>query len=120
MNKCSVYICESKTEYEGQYEFMNAGMEVEIFNYHAPSEENVSIGDEVKYKEITIVDLRNRVFVFSPVFYNVGVTYALTQYEKYKTDFYFNNFLIGISYNFVIHFTFTTRYLKCWIIKALH
>lgn len=29
MNKCSVYICESKTEYEGQYEFMNAGMEVE-------------------------------------------------------------------------------------------
>ena len=89
MNKCSVYICESKTEYEGQYEFMNAGMEVEIFNYHAPSEENVSIGDEVKYKEITIVDLRNRVFVFSPVFYNVGVTYALTQYEKYKTDFYF-------------------------------
>lgn len=36
MNKCSVYICESKTEYEGQYEFMNAGMEVEIFNYHAP------------------------------------------------------------------------------------
>lgn len=41
MNKCSVYICESKTEYEGQYEFMNAGMEVEIFNYHAPSEENV-------------------------------------------------------------------------------
>lgn len=56
MNKCSVYICESKTEYEGQYEFMNAGMEVEIFNYHAPSEENVSIGDEVKYKEITIVD----------------------------------------------------------------
>ena len=28
MNKCSVYICESKTEYEGQYEFMNAGMEV--------------------------------------------------------------------------------------------
>ena len=30
MNKCSVYICESKTEYEGQYEFMNAGMEVEI------------------------------------------------------------------------------------------
>ena len=89
MNKCSVYICESKTEYEGQYEFMNAGMEVEIFNYHAPSQENVSIGDEVKYKEITIVDLRNRVFVFSPVFYNVGVTYALTQYEKYKTDFYF-------------------------------
>lgn len=89
MNKCSVYICESKKEYEGQYEFMNAGMEVEIFNYHAPSEENVSIGDEVKYKEITIVDLRNRVFVFSPVFYNVGVTYALTQYEKYKTDFYF-------------------------------
>ena len=89
MNKCIVYICESKTEYEGQYEFMNAGMEVEIFNYHAPSEENVSIGDEVKYKEITIVDLRNRVFVFSPVFYNVGVTYALTQYEKYKTDIYF-------------------------------
>ena len=80
MNKCSVYICESKTEYEGQYEFMNAGMEVEIFNYHAPSEENVSIGDEVKYKEITIVDLRNRVFVFSPVFYENEYTQNVSSF----------------------------------------
>lgn len=88
MNKCSVYISDSAKQYEGQYEFIDDCLEVEIFNYYTPSEEYTSIGDNVKYKKITIVDLRNKVFAFSPVFYNISVTFALTQYEKYKTDFY--------------------------------
>lgn len=88
MNKCSVYIGNGDTEYEGQYEFVDNFLEVEVFNYHAPREDHVDIGENVKYKEITIVDLRNKVFIFSPLFFNVGITFALTQYEKYKTDFY--------------------------------
>lgn len=88
MITCNVYVGESETKYEGQYEFKNDCLEVEVFNYHASNEEYVSIGTNIKYKEITIVDLRNKMFAFSPVFHNVGVTFALTQYEKYKADFY--------------------------------
>lgn len=89
MNKCSVYIGSNDTQYEGQYEFVDDFLEVEVFHYHAPCDDCVNIGENVKYKEITIVDLRNKVFVFSPWFYNVETTFALTQYEKYKTEFYF-------------------------------
>lgn len=89
MNKCKVYIGNHDTGYEGQYEFVDNFLEVEIFQYYASNDDYVHPGENVKYKEITIVDLRNKVFAFSPLFYNVGITFALMQYEKYKTDFYF-------------------------------
>lgn len=88
MNKCDVYIGTSKEVFQGQYELDSSNLEVEIFNYHSSSDEFTPLGSTVKYKEITIVDLRNKVFIFSPVFYNIGMTYSLTQYEKYRTDFY--------------------------------
>ena len=88
MTKCNVYIDGCEQQYEGQYKFENDYLEVEIFNYHSPNEEFVPVGSNVKYREINIIDLRNKIFVFSPVFYNVGITYSLTQYERYRTNFY--------------------------------
>ena len=37
-----------------------------------------------------IKDYKNKVFVYSPIFYNTGSTYGLSSYESYKTDFYFS------------------------------
>lgn len=91
MNICSIHMSNSQIEYEGQYEFIDDYLEVEVYNYHASSSEYAHVGENVKYKEFTIVDLRNKVFIFSPAFYNVGVTFALTQYEKYRTNFYFKS-----------------------------
>lgn len=88
MYKCDVYIDGNEKPYQGQYEFDEEFLEVEIFNYHSLSNDTVPIGSTVKYKDIIIADLRNKVFLFSPAFYNSGSTYALTQYEKYRTNFY--------------------------------
>lgn len=82
MYKCDVYIDGSEKPYQGQYEIDDEFLEVEIFNYHSSSNDAVPIGSTVKYKEITITDLRNKMFLFSPAFYNSGSTYSLTQYEK--------------------------------------
>ena len=88
MNKCEVYIGEDEKCYEGQYEIEDNSIEVEVFNYHSSQDERVPIGSFVNYKNIRIVDLRNKIFLFSPTFYNAGLTIGLTQYEKFKTDFY--------------------------------
>lgn len=88
MNKCEVYIGEDETCYEGQYEIEGNSVEVEVFNYHSSQTERVPIGSFVNHKNIKILDLRNKIFLFSPAFYNAGLTIGLTQYEKFKTDFY--------------------------------
>jgi len=90
MNKCEVYFGEDEQCYEGQYEIEENSVEVEVFNYFSSENENASIGLVVKNKKIKIFDLRNKLFLFSPVFYNSGVSFDLTQYEKFKTDFYFS------------------------------
>ena len=41
------------------------------------------------YKEFIIEDLKNKVFMYSPVFYNNGTTFDLTYYETFRTNFYF-------------------------------
>ena len=41
MNKCSVYIGSNDTQYEGQYEFVDDFLEVEVFHYHAPCDDCV-------------------------------------------------------------------------------
>lgn len=84
-----VYVGKEQKEYEGQYVFEENNLKVEIVNYYSEGNDVTAIGEEVKYKEIKIVDLRNKVFAYSPVFYNVGVSFALTQYETFQTDFYF-------------------------------
>lgn len=88
MNKCEVYFGEDEKCYEGQYEIEGNSVEVEVFNYHSSQDEKGLIGSFVKHKDIKIVDLRNKIFLFSSAFYNAGFSFGLTQYEKFKTDFY--------------------------------
>lgn len=89
MNKCEVYFGDDEQCYEGQYEIGENSVEVEVFNYYA-QDESVPIGSFVKNKEIKIFDLRNKFFLFSPAFYNAGVSFGLTQFEKFKTSCYFS------------------------------
>lgn len=95
MTKCDVYFEGDEKRYEGQYEIDDNTLEVEVFNHHFSNEDYVPIGAEVNYREITIVDLRNKMFLFSPVFYNAGFTIALTQYEKFKTKFFLSTSIVG-------------------------
>lgn len=88
MYKCKVIVDNSENQYEGQYEFVNDCLEIEIFDYYDPNDENTPIGSEVKYKQIEIADLKNHFFAFSPLFYYAGSYFGLTQYQTYKTDFY--------------------------------
>ena len=62
-------------------------MKLEVYDYSSGT--SVANGSVVKYKEMTIYDLRNKIFIYSPSFYNRGMSWSLTQYEKFQTDFYF-------------------------------
>lgn len=84
-------------EYEGQYELNKSCLTVEVFNYHS---EHVAPGSEVPAVRIGIEDLRNRKFYFSPVFFIDEYGFALTPYEKYKTDFFFESFSMDANTGF--------------------
>ena len=88
MNRCSVYVSNMESKYEGQYDFGEGYLEVMIFDYYEDIDEYMPIGSEVAYKNIYIEDLLNRRFMFSSRFHKVGAKWGLTQYQKYKTDFY--------------------------------
>ena len=95
MTKCDVYFEGDEKRYEGQYELDDDTLEVEVFNHSFSKEDYVPIGSDVNYRGIAIVDLRNKKFLFSPVFYNEGFTIALTQFEKFKTKFYLSTNTVG-------------------------
>lgn len=88
MNKCSVYVSNMESKYEGQYDLREGYLEVMIFGYCGDVDEYTPIVSEVAYKNIYIADLLNRKFMFSARFHRVGAKNGLTQYQKYKTDFY--------------------------------
>ena len=88
MTKCDVYFEGDEKRYEGQYELDGINIELEVFNHRLLKEDYVPVGSQINYRGITIIDLRNKAFFFSPAFRNEGFTIALTQYEKFKTDFY--------------------------------
>lgn len=85
MSSCRVII-DSK-EYDGEYLIEDGKVILDVYNYS--SKASVSNGSVVKYKEMTIYDLRNKVFIYSPTFYTRAMTFGLTQYEKFQTNFYF-------------------------------
>lgn len=100
MNSCNVFI--NDKEYDGQYEIENGKVNLEIYNYSTSLDEEIE-GSFITYKEIIIHDYRNKQFVYSPAFRYCGVTYSLTQYQTFQTDFYLHttkfenieNFKIG-------------------------
>lgn len=110
MNKCSVYVSNMESKYEGQYDLREGYLEVMIFDYYGDIDEYTPIGSEVSYKNIYIADLLNRKFMFSSRFHRVCGKNGLTQYQKYKTDFYlatkkendFDAFFHDININGVI------------------
>ena len=110
MNKCSVYVSNMESKYEGQYDLREGYLEVMIFDYYGDIDEYTPIGSEVSYKNIYIADLLNRKFMFSSRFHRVCGKNGLTQYQKYKTDFYlatkkendFETFFHDININGVI------------------
>ena len=85
MNSCNVFINEK--EYDGQYEVENGKVNLEIYNFSSGLDED-EVGSFITYKEIIIHDYRNKQFIYSPAFHYCGVTYSLTQYETFQTDFY--------------------------------
>lgn len=92
MSKCDVYIADKETSYEGDYTIEDGCLEVEVFNYSS-EKSNDSI---VKYQEMLVADLRNKQFMFSNAFHFCGLSYGLTQYEKFRTKFYIKT---GIAEN---------------------
>lgn len=57
MNRCSVYVSNMESKYEGQYDFGEGYLEVMIFDYYEDIDEYMPIGSEVAYKNIYIEDL---------------------------------------------------------------
>ena len=85
MSSCTVFIDDN--EYDGEYAIENGKIDLEIYNYSSGLEDE-EIGSFITYKEMIIHDYRNKQFVYSPVFRHCSVTYGLTQYETFQTDFY--------------------------------
>ena len=86
MSSCIVYV-DSK-QYDGEYNYENGCLEVDIYDYSSNGL-GFTVDSKVEYKEMIICDLRNKCFFYSPLFFYNGSSYALTHYEKYKTDFYY-------------------------------
>lgn len=89
MNYCHVYIDNEEKMYDGQYEITEDGLEVEINHHSSFGMDGLSVGNEINYHTIKIEDRRNKAFYYSTSFLYAGVTWSLTQYEKYRTNFYF-------------------------------
>lgn len=87
MSKCTVYTIDKSSSFEGEYTFDDNQLEITIYNYSSNS--FLSDNSTVEYKEFIIEDLKNKIFMYSPVFYNNGTTFALTYYEVFRTNFYF-------------------------------
>ena len=87
MSKCTVYTIDKSSSFEGEYTFDDNQLEITIYNYSSNS--FLSNNSTVEYKEFIIEDLKNKVFMYSPVFYNNGTTFDLTYYETFRTNFYF-------------------------------
>ena len=87
MSKCTVYTIDKSSSFEGEYTFDDNQLEITIYNYSSNS--FLSDNSTVEYKEFIIEDLKNKIFMYSPVFYNKGTTFALTYYEVFRTNFYF-------------------------------
>ncbi len=85
-NYCKITLCESLEEFEGEYE-IGESLEVNVFN-RSLKQEAINFST-VTYKELLISDLKNRCFMYSPVFYNAGTFISLGYYERYRTNFYF-------------------------------
>lgn len=85
MSSCIVKL--SSQEYDGEYSIENGKVQVDIYNYS--SGESMENGEFVKYKEMEIYDLRNKIYIYSPTFHHVAESWSLTQYETFRTDFYF-------------------------------
>jgi len=87
LSKCTVYTIDKSSSFEGEYTFDDNQLEITIYNYSSNS--FLSDNSTVEYKEFIIEDLKNKIFMYSPVFYNNGTTFALTYYEVFRTNFYF-------------------------------
>lgn len=85
MTHCSVFI--DSQEYDGEYLIEDGKAKVDIYNYSSGT--SVKNGECVKYKEIEIYDLRNKIYIYSPTFYQTAISWSLAQYETFKADFYF-------------------------------
>ena len=89
MALCEVLIENDSDCYTGDYVEENNILNINMHNYSDMSS-GIEFSNEIKYKSITIKDYKNKVFVYSPIFYNTGSTYGLSSYESYKADFYFS------------------------------
>lgn len=88
MSSCNVTINNDvDMSYDGEYT-ISENLEVDIYNY-SPSTAGISTSFDEENREILISDLRNKLFLYSPLFRNAGNTMSLTQYAKYRTNFYF-------------------------------
>lgn len=86
MSSCKVLI--DLLEYDGEYSIEDEVIKVDVFNYSSDAMA-ISIGSPIKYKSITICDRKNKLFLYSPAFYSMGITWGRTQYEKFQTDYFF-------------------------------
>lgn len=87
MNKCEVYFKDIEDKYEGEYEFAEGKITVNIFDYQKGEESEG--GDEIKYIELNVYDIKNHIQMYSPAFRYNGFVYSYVQYETYVSDFYF-------------------------------
>ena len=84
MSSCVVKI--DSQEYDGEYEIEDRKAKVEIYNFSSGT--SVANGEFVRYKEIEVYDLRNKIYIYSPTFYHTSESWGLTQYETFETNFF--------------------------------
>lgn len=89
MLKCEVYADGEATKYEGQYEIIDNSLIVEIFGYHSIGDGPITFGSDIIYKGIELLDLSNKRYFYSPLFFNCGTHYGLYQSESYKSSLFF-------------------------------
>ena len=108
MTKCEVYVDGTSDKYEGQYEVEDNILIVEIFNYNGMGLNSMTIGSDVTYRNILILDFSNKRYMYSNLFYNCGLLYGLVQSEKYKTDFFFET----SNHEAIEHFSSDMRFTE--------
>ena len=75
MSSCVVKI--DSQEYDGEYEIEDRKAKVEIYNFSSGT--SLANGEFVRYKEIEVYDLRNKIYIYSPTFYHTSESWGLTQ-----------------------------------------